>query len=71
MTWSLKRKRDDDDDDEELYGDSDATKTKAPEDMASQKALEFAPQSNGSTTTVSDETEWLMFLVSEKGELQV
>jgi len=68
---SLKRKRDDDDDDDELYGDRDDTKTKPREDPPSQRALEFAPQFNGSSTTVSDETEWLMFLVTEKGELQV
>jgi len=69
--WSLKRKRDGDDDDQELYGRSDATKRKPREDAEGQNTLEFAPQFNGSTTAANDETEWLMFLVSGKGELQV
>jgi hypothetical protein len=67
----LKRKRDDDEDNEDLYGNSDTAKRKPREDLEDGKTMGFAAQTNGSTTTLNDETEWLMFLVSEKGELQV
>lgn len=66
---SLKRKREDADDNDDLYGDSDSTKRKLREGREDQMTLEFTP--NGSNTTANDETEWLMFLVSENGELQV
>jgi hypothetical protein len=69
-TTSLKRKRDDEDEDEDLYGDVDAKRKHrgGPKDS---ETMEFAPQTNGSATASSDELEWLMFLVSENGDLQV
>lgn len=69
-TTSLKRKRDAEDEDEDLYGDPDAKRKHRaePEDSGT---MEFAPQTNGSVAASGDELEWLMFLVSENGDLQV
>jgi hypothetical protein len=69
-TTSLKRKRDDEDEDEDLYGDGNPKSKPRPEPEDSE-TMEFAPQTNGAVTTSGDELEWLMFLVSENGELQV
>lgn len=64
----LKRKRDIDDD-VDLYGDGEATEKvdDVNETIETNVALEV--QNDGIVQT--EETEWLMFLVSQEGELQV
>jgi hypothetical protein len=69
---SLKRKRDFDED-VDLYGDTEMTE-KTNGDSEESETMTSEPQTNGVTLaeeTESDETEWLLFLVSQEGELQV
>ena len=75
-TTSLKRKREDDED-ADLYGEKETTEKKPrggnKDDLTGAELnTEIEMQTNGTTSTPETEVmEWLMFLVSENGELQV
>lgn len=67
---SLKRKREIDED-VDLYGEEETTEKKSKNDdfAINENNVEFAQQSE--EVAKSEEMEWLMFLVSQEGELQV
>jgi hypothetical protein len=70
---SLKRKREIDED-VDLYGETETTEKKSrgnnKEELTSTgKNIEFAQQA--AAATMKEKVEWLMFLVSQEGELQV
>ena len=75
-TTSLKRKREDDED-ADLYGEAETTEKKPrggnKDDLTGAELnTEIEMQTSGTTSTPETEVmEWLMFLVSENGELQV
>ena len=68
---SLKRKRDDDDD-VDLYGDSEVT-DKKPRGETSNQIPENGPHIELSVKEEEkpEELEWLLFLVSQEGQLEV
>jgi hypothetical protein len=68
---SLKRKRDKDDD-ADLYGESETEKKSRGNKEVSyeQNNVEYAMQVD-ETITSTEELEWLIFLVSQEGDLQV
>ena len=75
-TTSLKRKREDDED-ADLYGEAETTEKKPrggnKDDLTGAELnTKIEMQTNGTAPTTETEVmEWLMFLVSENGELQV
>lgn len=73
-TTSLKRKREDDED-ADLYGEAEMSEKKPrggnKDDLTGAELnIEIGMQNDGSAST-EEVMEWLLFLVSEKGELQV
>ena len=70
---SLKRKREDDED-VDLYGESESTGTKSrgiDKDDVTGAELNSAQDMEDTGPAATEEMEWLMFLVTEQGELQV
>jgi hypothetical protein len=71
---SLKRKREIDED-VDLYGEAGTTEKKPRGDNSddvtnNENSMEFERQT-GEATSTAEELEWLIFLVSQEGELQV